>query len=93
MLQCCVLHVQTLVANGITLQEGDWISLNGSTGEVVLGKQPLAPPAISGDLGTFMSWVDEWRGLRVRNLIFTCSLQLGQCIHRCMEKAGVYIYM
>jgi pyruvate,orthophosphate dikinase len=51
--------------NGKTLKEGDWISLNGTTGEVVLGKQPLAPPAISGDLGTFMKWVDEIRHLEV----------------------------
>jgi pyruvate,orthophosphate dikinase len=57
--------VQTLSTNGKTLKEGDWISLNGTTGEVVLGKQPLAPPAISGDLGTFMKWVDEIRHLEV----------------------------
>nr|QFR35801.1 pyruvate orthophosphate dikinase [Jansenella griffithiana] len=47
------------------LHEGEWLSLNGSTGEVVLGKQPLSPPALSGDLGTFMSWVDEVRQLKV----------------------------
>eukprot|EP01018_Ginkgo_biloba_P027474 Gb_14687 [translate_table: standard] len=47
------------------LREDDWISLNGTTGEVILGKQPLAPPAISGDLGTFMAWVDEQRHLKV----------------------------
>ncbi|KAL0905246.1 hypothetical protein M5K25_027437 [Dendrobium thyrsiflorum] len=47
------------------IHEGDWLSLNGSTGEVVMGKQPLAPPALSGDLGTFMSWVDEKRQLKV----------------------------
>jgi len=32
---------------------------------VILGKQPLAPPALSGDLETFMSWVDEVRQLKV----------------------------
>jgi hypothetical protein len=47
------------------LQEGDWLSLNGSSGEVVLGKQPLSPPALSGDLGTFMPWVDGVRQLKV----------------------------
>ncbi|XBJ25461.1 hypothetical protein VPH35_003111 [Triticum aestivum] len=47
------------------LYEGDWISLNGSTGEVILGKQPLSPPALSADLETFMSWVDEVRQLKV----------------------------
>ncbi|KAA8527523.1 hypothetical protein F0562_034762 [Nyssa sinensis] len=47
------------------INEGEWISLNGSTGEVILRKQPLCPPAVSGDLGTFMSWVDEIRHLKV----------------------------
>ncbi|XP_077240614.1 pyruvate orthophosphate dikinase isoform X2 [Tasmannia lanceolata] len=47
------------------LREGEWLSLNGSTGEVILGKQQLSPPALSGDLGTFMSWVDEVRQLKV----------------------------
>ncbi|KAJ3676332.1 hypothetical protein LUZ60_003744 [Juncus effusus] len=47
------------------IHEGEWISLNGSTGEVILGKQPLSPPALSGDLGTFMSWVDDIRQLKV----------------------------
>lgn len=60
-----VLSIQTLQASGQTLYEGDWISLNGSTGEVVMGKQALAPPAISGDLGVFMSWVDGCRKLKV----------------------------
>ncbi|KAF5206850.1 Pyruvate, phosphate dikinase, partial [Thalictrum thalictroides] len=46
-------------------QEGEWLSLNGSTGEVITGKQPLSPPALSGDLEIFMSWVDEVRLLKV----------------------------
>ncbi|TVU19324.1 hypothetical protein EJB05_35468 [Eragrostis curvula] len=72
--KCCVSGCSSVrvndaeksVAIGETvLHEGDWLSLNGSTGEVILGKQPLAPPALSGDLGTFMSWVDEVRQLKV----------------------------
>ncbi|KAK8950737.1 hypothetical protein KSP39_PZI003999 [Platanthera zijinensis] len=47
------------------IHEGDWLSLNGSTGEILMGKQPLAPPSLSGDLGTFMSWVDDKRQLKV----------------------------
>lgn len=47
------------------INEGDWLSLNGTTGEVVLGKQPLCPPALSGDLGRFMSWVDDIRKIKV----------------------------
>ncbi|KAJ4968952.1 hypothetical protein NE237_015653 [Protea cynaroides] len=47
------------------IKEGEWLSLNGSTGEVIMGKQALAPPAISGDLETLMSWVDGIRSLKV----------------------------
>ncbi|XP_043709382.1 pyruvate, phosphate dikinase, chloroplastic isoform X2 [Telopea speciosissima] len=47
------------------IKEGEWLSLNGSTGEVIMGKQTLAPPAISGDLETFMSMVDKIRSLKV----------------------------
>ncbi|KAJ1262829.1 hypothetical protein BS78_09G139800 [Paspalum vaginatum] len=56
---------KTVAIGDKVLREGEWLSLNGSTGEVVLGKQPLSPPALSGDLGTFMSWVDEVRQLKV----------------------------
>ncbi|WOL15780.1 pyruvate, phosphate dikinase 2 [Canna indica] len=56
---------KVVVVGGRVLHEGDWLSLNGSTGEVILGKQPLAPPALCGDLEIFMSWVDEIRQLKV----------------------------
>ncbi|RLN01026.1 hypothetical protein C2845_PM06G22130 [Panicum miliaceum] len=72
--KCCVSGCSSVRVNDaeksvaigdMVLHEGDWLSLNGSTGEVILGKQPLAPPALSGDLETFMSWVDEVRQLKV----------------------------
>ncbi|GKV39096.1 hypothetical protein SLEP1_g46910 [Rubroshorea leprosula] len=72
--KCCVsgcsdIHVndteKVLVIGENMIKEGEWLSLNGSTGEVILGKQPLAPPALSGDLETFMSWADEVRHLKV----------------------------
>jgi pyruvate,orthophosphate dikinase len=50
----------------VTVQEGDWISIDGSTGEVILGKQPLVDPEPSDKFSTFMSWVDEFRTLGVR---------------------------
>lgn len=56
---------KTVTIGGLVIKEGDWISLNGSTGEVILGKQPLSPPALSGDLETFMSWADKVRRLKV----------------------------
>lgn len=51
--------------SGALLKEGDWVSLNGTTGEVVKGQQPVKKPALTGDLGTFMKWVDAKRRLRV----------------------------
>jgi pyruvate,orthophosphate dikinase len=50
----------------ITVKEGDWISINGSTGEVIKGKQPLVDPELSGEFATFMSWVDDFRQMGVR---------------------------
>ncbi|KAE8736002.1 Pyruvate [Hibiscus syriacus] len=56
---------KVLIVGGVEIQEGEWLSLNGSTGEVILGKQPLSPPALSGDLETFMSWADQVRHIKV----------------------------
>eukprot|EP00775_Hariotina_reticulata_P006369 gene6369-6601_t len=50
---------------GALLKEGDWVSINGTTGEVIKGQQPVKKPALTGDLGTFMKWVDAKRRLRV----------------------------
>ncbi len=50
----------------VTVHEGDWISLNGSTGEVIVGKQKLVDPELSGDFADFMRWVDEYRTVKVR---------------------------
>lgn len=60
--------MQSVIIGNKVLREGDWLSLNGSTGEVIEGKQPLSPPALSGDLDTFMSWVDEVRKIKVLSL-------------------------
>ncbi len=52
--------------NGITVMKGDVITLDGSTGEVILGNVPTVPPQLTGDFGTLMSWVDKFRKLKVR---------------------------
>jgi pyruvate,orthophosphate dikinase len=47
----------------VTLKEGDWLSLDGSTGEVFAGKaNTLDADPSSGALATFMGWTDEFRG-------------------------------
>ena len=52
--------------NGVTVSEGEWISINGNTGEVILGKVPTVEPELTGEFGEFMSWADEIRRLGVR---------------------------
>ncbi|MCL5966194.1 MAG: pyruvate, phosphate dikinase [Deltaproteobacteria bacterium] len=55
-----------MVVGGRVLNEGDSISLNGSTGEVILGEVPLIAPKLTGAFGTLMSWADGLRRLKVR---------------------------
>jgi pyruvate,orthophosphate dikinase len=52
--------------NGVTVKEGDYISLNGTTGEVISGKAPLIIPKLTDDFSTIMKWVDEFRTTGVR---------------------------
>ncbi len=48
------------------VREGDTITLNGSTGEIILGEVELQEPKMSPDFKLFMSWVDKIRKLKVR---------------------------
>lgn len=50
----------------VIIKEGDWISINGSTGEVIQGSQKLVAASLTGEFGTFMSWVDTFRDMGVR---------------------------
>jgi len=50
----------------IVLKEGDYISIDGSTGEVMLGKVATVEPEVTGKFGTIMQWADEIRKLKVR---------------------------
>lgn len=52
--------------SGATFKEGDLISLNGNTGEVLIGAQDLKPAELTGSLAKFMEWVDGTRKLGVR---------------------------
>ncbi len=49
-----------------TIKQGDYISLDGSTGEVMLGQVKTVEASLSGDFGTIMKWADEIRKLGVR---------------------------
>ena len=49
-----------------TVKEGDIITIDGSTGRVILGNVPTVQPEISGDFSKLMSWADSFRKLKVR---------------------------
>ena len=51
---------------GTVVKEGDVISLNGSTGHVIIGAVPVVEPTLSGDFATLMSWADGFRKLKIR---------------------------
>ena len=57
---------KTLSAMGKTLKEGDVITLDGSTGQVMNGTVETIEPELSGDFATLMTWVDEVRDMGVR---------------------------
>jgi pyruvate, orthophosphate dikinase len=50
----------------ITIKEGDFITLDGSSGEVILGQVPTISPTLNDDFKELMQWVDQFRELRVR---------------------------
>jgi len=49
-----------------TVKVGDWVTIDGGTGRVILGKVPTVEPTVSGYFGTLMKWADEVRTLGVR---------------------------
>ncbi len=55
-----------LTVGPITVKEGDWVTLNGSTGDVILGQARLVQPTFSDAFKTLMRWADATRTLRVR---------------------------
>ncbi len=74
--KCCVVGCSSInihekekyftIDSKLTIKEGDFITLNGTTGEVILGEAPLVTLELTGDFHTFMKWTDEVRKLGVR---------------------------
>ena len=55
------------IVNGTQVKEGDWLSLDGTTGEVLLGKvKTIKPEGLSGPLAKILEWADEVRKLGIR---------------------------
>ncbi len=59
-------NAQTIRTGGVTVQAGDTITIDGSTGEIFLGSVPMIEPALSGDFATLMQWADDARRMKVR---------------------------
>ena len=57
---------KTLNVSGKSLKEGDVITIDGGTGEVMLGSVSTLEPNLSGDFGVLMQWADKVRRLKVR---------------------------
>ncbi|MBM7563634.1 pyruvate, phosphate dikinase [Paenibacillus sacheonensis] len=55
----------TMEASGIVVREGDWITLDGASGRVIVGNVPLREPETSAELLEILGWADEVRKLRV----------------------------
>ncbi|MEK7747897.1 MAG: pyruvate, phosphate dikinase [Nitrospirota bacterium] len=55
-----------VTVEGLMIKEGDFITLNGSTGEVILGKAPLIQPTMNESFKTLMRWADAARKMKVR---------------------------
>jgi pyruvate,orthophosphate dikinase len=73
--KCCVAGCEAVkvseqrkqfMVNGHIVRARDVISLNGTTGEVMLGEVPTIEPELSGEFGEFMKWADRLRRLKVR---------------------------
>ena len=61
------LDKRVMVCNGVTVKEGEWISVDGTTGEVFTGKLDLTTPSIEEqtDLLTLLKWADDIAGMQV----------------------------
>ncbi len=73
--KCCVVGCGALLidyekdqmsVNGKIYKKGDWVTIDGNTGEVIEGKMPTIQPEFTGEFGEFMKWVDDIRTLGVR---------------------------
>ncbi|HPR37499.1 MAG TPA: pyruvate, phosphate dikinase [Spirochaetota bacterium] len=57
---------RTMKVGTFVIKEGDYISLDGSTGDVMLGQVPTIDAKLSGNFGTIMQWAEEFKKLTVR---------------------------
>ncbi len=58
---------RTMTISGRVIREGEWVTLDGSTGRVMLGQVPTIDAVVSGEFGEFMTMADKFRRLKVRS--------------------------
>ncbi|SFM59949.1 pyruvate, phosphate dikinase [Methanolobus profundi] len=56
----------TFSVSDVTVSEGDFVTIDGSTGNLIIGKVELITPGVSGELDTLLEWADEVREMGVR---------------------------
>jgi pyruvate,orthophosphate dikinase len=56
----------TITIAGQTVKAGDFVTINGTTGDVMLGQVPTVAPTMTGDFSTLMTWADKSRKLKIR---------------------------
>ncbi len=59
-------RAQTMTAGGTTMKKGDILTIDGSTGQVLVGRVPMREPELAGEFATLMKWADASRKLKVR---------------------------
>lgn len=59
-------HRKIVTKSGVEIHEGEIITLNGSTGEVILGAVQMVEPQVSGDFQEILEWTNEFKKLKVR---------------------------
>lgn len=73
--KCCVVGCEGLeidygqqlfTAHKVTVSRGDWITVDGTSGRVLLGQVPTIPSELDQNYNTIMQWADEFRSLQVR---------------------------
>ncbi len=57
---------RSFLVKGRTVNEADWITIDGTNGDVMLGKLPLIQPELSGDFSLLIQWADTFRKIGVR---------------------------
>ena len=76
-----------LSKSGTTVvKRGDWITIDGSTGEVILGQVATRQAEMTGDFATYMAWADEVRRLRIRTNVDTPA---DACLARKFGAEGI----